>query len=142
MNAASRRSADGFPVPACVGRISADLANVGADLVIAGGWVRDRLLGVKPRDLDLEVFCATPEVVWPLFRARGKLQQVGRAFPIHKWIVRGRAFDTCSCAQAAGSCRTGLVNLARTHNVGFRCAMDVCERPTGPAVGGSHDIVH
>jgi hypothetical protein len=41
--------------------------------------------------------------------------------------LRGGAFDTYFPAQATGSFRTGLAALARAHNVGFRCAMDVVE---------------
>jgi iron(II)-dependent oxidoreductase len=39
--------------------------------------------------------------------------------------VRGGAFDTYFPAQAASSFRTGLTSLARMHNVGFRCALDL-----------------
>ena len=39
--------------------------------------------------------------------------------------VRGGAFDTYFETQATSQFRTGLVALARTHNVGFRCALDV-----------------
>jgi len=39
--------------------------------------------------------------------------------------IRGGAFDTYFPAQATALFRTGLVSLARVHNVGFRCAMDL-----------------
>lgn len=39
--------------------------------------------------------------------------------------IRGGAFDTYFPMQATGIFRTGLVSLAREHNVGFRCALDV-----------------
>lgn len=39
--------------------------------------------------------------------------------------VRGGAFDTYFASQATSSFRTGLATLARAHNVGFRCAMDL-----------------
>jgi iron(II)-dependent oxidoreductase len=38
--------------------------------------------------------------------------------------IRGGAFDTYFPAQATGLFRTGLVTLARAHNVGFRLAAD------------------
>jgi len=41
--------------------------------------------------------------------------------------IRGGAFDTYFPAQATGMFRTGLVSLARAHNVGFRCAMSLPE---------------
>lgn len=39
--------------------------------------------------------------------------------------VRGGAFDTYFAAQATSNFRTGLVCLARSHNTGIRCALDV-----------------
>lgn len=39
--------------------------------------------------------------------------------------IRGGAYDTYFDAQANAAFRTGLIVLARTHNVGFRCACDV-----------------
>jgi gamma-glutamyl hercynylcysteine S-oxide synthase len=39
--------------------------------------------------------------------------------------IRGGAFDTYFAAQASSCFRTGLAILSRTHNVGFRCALDV-----------------
>ncbi|MCB9857625.1 MAG: formylglycine-generating enzyme family protein [Phycisphaerales bacterium] len=39
--------------------------------------------------------------------------------------IRGGAFDTYFSSQATGTFRTGLVSMARVHNAGFRCALDV-----------------
>jgi len=39
--------------------------------------------------------------------------------------MRGGAFDTYFDAQASSTFRTGQILLGRTHNVGFRCALDV-----------------
>ncbi len=39
--------------------------------------------------------------------------------------VRGGAFDTYFDTQATASFRTGQILLARTHNLGFRCAVEV-----------------
>ncbi len=39
--------------------------------------------------------------------------------------IRGGAFDTYFPAQATSTFRTGLASLLRTHNVGFRCALDL-----------------
>lgn len=45
--------------------------------------------------------------------------------PMH--VVRGGAFDTYFEAQTTAHFRTGQIALARTHNTGFRCAMDLSE---------------
>lgn len=42
-------------------------------------------------------------------------------------VVRGGAFDTYFEAQANSSFRTGQLAMARSHNTGFRCAMDIDE---------------
>lgn len=46
--------------------------------------------------------------------------------------IRGGAFDTYFACQATSLFRTGLSSLSRTHNVGFRCAMDL-KRPDDAA---------
>ncbi len=45
--------------------------------------------------------------------------------PMH--VVRGGAFDTYFETQATNYFRTGQIALARAHNTGFRCAMDLIE---------------
>lgn len=40
-------------------------------------------------------------------------------------VIRGGAFDTYFETQATSQFRTGQITLARTHNVGIRCAMDL-----------------
>lgn len=45
--------------------------------------------------------------------------------PMH--VVRGGAFDTYFESQATAQFRTGQIALARTHNTGFRCAMDLVD---------------
>ena len=45
--------------------------------------------------------------------------------PMH--VVRGGAFDTYFEAQATSHFRTGQIAIARTHNTGFRCAMDLSD---------------
>lgn len=42
--------------------------------------------------------------------------------------IRGGAFDTYFPWQATANFRTGLESLARVHNVGIRCALDLVER--------------
>jgi iron(II)-dependent oxidoreductase len=44
-------------------------------------------------------------------------------------VTRGGAFDTFFESQATGLFRTGHIALARTHNVGFRCALSLGDAP-------------
>lgn len=48
--------------------------------------------------------------------------------------IRGGAYDTYFAAQATSCFRTGLASLARMHNVGFRCVVDLRpeEQPANP----------
>lgn len=43
--------------------------------------------------------------------------------------TRGGAFDTFFESQATGLFRTGHIAMARTHNVGFRCALSIADAP-------------
>ncbi len=45
--------------------------------------------------------------------------------PMH--AIRGGAFDTYFEIQTTSQFRTGLIALARMHNTGFRCAMDLAD---------------
>ena len=47
--------------------------------------------------------------------------------------VRGAAFDTYFEAQATSTFRTGQIALGRTHNTGFRCAVDADALPFADA---------
>ena len=43
-------------VPEVVADIARAAAAAGGRALIVGGWVRDRLLGLAPKDADVEVF--------------------------------------------------------------------------------------
>ena len=49
----------------------------GLDAYVVGGWVRDRLLGLDPKDRDWVVIGATPDEM-----LRRGFQQVGKDFPV------------------------------------------------------------
>ena len=56
----------------------------GGRALVVGGFVRDRLLGRASKDLDLEVF-GVPESALPaMLGAIGRVEPVGRAFPVYK----------------------------------------------------------
>jgi tRNA nucleotidyltransferase (CCA-adding enzyme) len=56
----------------------------GGRALVVGGFVRDRLLGRPSKDVDVEVF-GIPEVVLPgMLAAIGRVEPVGRAFPVFK----------------------------------------------------------
>jgi len=55
--------------------------------------------------------------------AQGKL--IVGEMPMH--VIRGAAFDTYFESQATSQFRTGQIALARSHNTGFRCAMNLSD---------------
>src|SRR5262245_8710916 len=56
----------------------------GGHALVVGGYVRDRLLGLTSKDLDLEVFGIAPERLVELLARFGRVEPVGQSFPVYK----------------------------------------------------------
>ncbi|MEP7117973.1 MAG: polynucleotide adenylyltransferase, partial [Acidobacteriota bacterium] len=56
----------------------------GGRALVVGGFVRDRLLGRAAKDLDLEVFGVPQDALPAMLGAIGRVEPVGRAFPVYK----------------------------------------------------------
>jgi tRNA nucleotidyltransferase (CCA-adding enzyme) len=56
----------------------------GGRALVVGGFVRDRLLGRASKDLDVEVFGVAEADLRPMLEAIGRVEPVGRAFPVFK----------------------------------------------------------
>jgi tRNA nucleotidyltransferase (CCA-adding enzyme) len=56
----------------------------GGRALVVGGYVRDRLLGRAAKDLDLEVFGVPGDELPTLLGTIGRVEPVGRAFPVFK----------------------------------------------------------
>lgn len=71
--------------------IARDVAAAGGRALVVGGTVRDALLGIPAKDLDVEVFGVEPQRLLELLGARFRLDLVGRDFGVVK--LRGLPID-------------------------------------------------
>lgn len=65
-------------------RIAEDVARQGGRAVVVGGYVRDRLRGVRSKDIDLEVFGVAGDALLRLLQAIGRVNTVGESFTVYK----------------------------------------------------------
>ncbi len=64
--------------------IARAVASEGGRALIVGGWVRDRLLGLTGKDIDLEVYGVSAERLRPLLESFGRVDAVGESFTVYK----------------------------------------------------------
>jgi tRNA nucleotidyltransferase (CCA-adding enzyme) len=56
----------------------------GGRALIVGGWVRDRLLGIDSKDIDIEVFGIGADALKALLASFGDVNTVGESFTVYK----------------------------------------------------------
>lgn len=82
-----------FPPPDAsldaVHALAAGIRAAGGRTLIVGGWVRDRLLGLSSKDVDLEVFGIPQDRLLSLLERFGRVEPVGQSFPVFKLIPPG-----------------------------------------------------
>jgi len=71
--------------------VAETVAREGGRGVIVGGYVRDRLLGIESKDLDIEVFGLSFEELERLLSTLGEVIHVGKAFGVFR--VKGLDVD-------------------------------------------------
>jgi tRNA nucleotidyltransferase (CCA-adding enzyme) len=64
--------------------IATAVAAAGGRAWIVGGFVRDLLLGLHPKDLDLEIFGIEAAALPAVLSAFGRVEPVGQSFPVYK----------------------------------------------------------
>ncbi len=81
-------------LPPELDRIVRDLAAAGFRSLVAGGAVRDDLLGLNPKDFDIEVYGVSFDVLVELLASYGRIDLVGQSFGVVKLTVTGgRTYD-------------------------------------------------
>ena len=64
--------------------IAADVRRAGGRALIVGGWVRDRLLGLDSKDVDLEIFGLPIDRLREVLARFGTVEPIGQSFPVFK----------------------------------------------------------
>jgi tRNA nucleotidyltransferase (CCA-adding enzyme) len=65
-------------------RVATTVAGEGGRALIVGGWVRDRLLGIPSKDIDLEVYGVPADRLKRLLAPYGRVDTVGESFTVYK----------------------------------------------------------
>ena len=71
--------------------ISSAALEAGGRAYLVGGCVRDGLLGVQPKDLDIEVYGLTPPQIEKMLSRKFRFEMVGKSFGV--WILKGFHID-------------------------------------------------
>lgn len=69
-------------LPPEVLKIGRAVRNAGGRAIVVGGYVRDRLIGLESKDIDVEVFGLSLEELEAVLGKFGEIQSVGRAFGV------------------------------------------------------------
>ncbi|HVF47304.1 MAG TPA: HD domain-containing protein [Pyrinomonadaceae bacterium] len=72
------------PLPEKVLSIAEAVSAVGGRAMLVGGCVRDDLMGVEPKDWDVEVFGVDPARLREILDSLGNVDVVGEAFAVYK----------------------------------------------------------
>lgn len=73
--------------------IADKITQVGGKCFLVGGSVRDMVLGIEPKDFDVEVFNIDKEILIVLLRPFGKVDCVGSSFGVIKLTTPENDFD-------------------------------------------------
>ena len=95
----SLHTIDPSSLPGAVLELARRIETRGGRALVVGGWVRDRLRGEEPADLDLEVHGLAEAALDDALSEQGQVHVVGKAFAIRR--VRGLDADVSWVAPSA-----------------------------------------
>ena len=72
-------------------RIAEYVKEAGGRVFYVGGFVRDRLLGIDNKDLDIEVHGITPEALYGILEKTGEPLSYGKSFGVY--ALKGEDLD-------------------------------------------------
>lgn len=84
MNPSPSRHAPLPGLPPLAGEIAREVAARGGRALVVGGWLRDGLLGLESKDVDLEVYGLEPGDLASLLARVGPVNTVGESFTVYK----------------------------------------------------------
>ncbi len=73
-----------LPIPASLARILRDLNAAGFRALVVGGAIRDALLGIEPKDFDIEVYGIAYDRLAGFLASYGRIDLVGKSFGVVK----------------------------------------------------------
>jgi tRNA nucleotidyltransferase (CCA-adding enzyme) len=94
-----------LPLPITLERIVGELRDDGYLAVVVGGSVRDALLGLPAKDLDIEVYGSSYDDLAAFLSTRGRVDLVGQSFGVVKFS--GPGFDACDFSVPRRDSKTG-----------------------------------
>mgnify|MGYP003345370985 CR=1 FL=1 len=80
-------------LPATLDRIVRELTASGFRAFVVGGSVRDAMLGLEPKDFDIEVYGVSYDSLAAFLSGRGSVDLVGRSFGVVKLTADGHTWD-------------------------------------------------
>jgi tRNA nucleotidyltransferase (CCA-adding enzyme) len=80
-------------LPPLVGTVVRELRTAGHRAVVVGGAVRDAMVGLPPKDFDVEVYGIAYDRLVGLVAQHGRVDLVGKSFGVIKLHAEGASYD-------------------------------------------------
>jgi len=92
-------------LPESLFNLCQQLRRAGGTAWLVGGCVRDLILGIQPKDFDLEVYGLEPNILQKTLEKLGRCQHVGQQFGVFKLCFEGVEFDVAlpRCEKKTGT---------------------------------------
>ena len=71
-------------LPSKITKLAEIIRKNGGRAMLVGGCVRDELMGITPKDFDVEIYGIAPETLRKILESFGKVDAVGEAFTVYK----------------------------------------------------------